>query len=346
MSTDLPSTRCSDCGRRYRPTPAEPHRCACGGPLELEDDLRVPEPLEAARDGLAAISATLPGPAPVDLGAGGTPAVEVSKLEATCKLEFCNPTGSFKDRGAALTAARARALGAASVREDSSGNAARALAAHGARADLDVRLFVPAALGGSTIEGLERTGASVVPVEGDRGAVEAACLDADDGWYASHAWRPEFYAGTATLAFELFDDERQAPESVVLPVGHGTLLLGLFRGFRTLRDAGRIDDLPRLIAAQPADGGSLVDDTPSGAHSLAMGVRIGAPARESQVRAAIDATDGRVVAVEPEAIRVAHADLLRTGLEACSTAAVAAAGRRQLPLTDPTVVLTGRERFD
>ncbi|MFP4590622.1 MAG: hypothetical protein ACLFM8_04055, partial [Halobacteriales archaeon] len=86
MSTEVPPTRCADCGRRYDATAAEPHRCECGGPLELAVDLGVPTELARAHRGLAAVADALVPPTPVDLGAGGTPLVEVDPLDATCKL--------------------------------------------------------------------------------------------------------------------------------------------------------------------------------------------------------------------------------------------------------------------
>ncbi|MFP4628486.1 MAG: pyridoxal-phosphate dependent enzyme, partial [Halobacteriales archaeon] len=201
--------------------------------------------------------------------------------------------------------------------------------------------YVPEAAGAATVASIERAGAEVVAVPGDRRAVTEACLADGEGWYASHAWRPEFYAGTATAAFELAAAGAD-PEAVVLPVGHGTLLLGLYRGYRALERAGQIGAIPRLVAGQPADGGSLLDASDGG--DLAPGVRVPAPAREAQVREAIVATGGEVVAVAPAAIERAHRDLHRLGLEACSTSAVALAARREVDVDDATVVLTGRDR--
>ncbi len=344
MPSEPPATVCARCDERYAPAATEPHRCSCGGPLEIDATLGVPEPLDRARDGLAAMASALPGATPVDLGAGGTPLIRVEEFRSRFKLEYGNPTGSFKDRGAAMTAARARDLGVDRLREDSSGNAARALAAHAASADLSVRLFVPAAAGPATISALERTGAEVVAIEGDRHAVEAACLQDEHGWYASHAWRPSFYAGTATLAFELVAQGTRPIRALVMPVGHGTLLLGVHRGFRALERAGAIDECPRLIAVQPADGGSLIEVDPPGTKPIAPGVRIAEPARRAQVEAAIDDSGGRVVPVEPATIERAHRDLHGQGFAVCSTSALALAGRRLIDAKHPVVVLTGRDR--
>lgn len=352
MSSEPPDTRCARCGRTYPASVSEPHRCECGGPLELVGARQPPAVDRGPITSVAAVAASLPIEQPVDLGAGGTPEIDLDGFDASAKLEFCNPTGSFKDRGAALTIARAVGLDAERVKEDSSGNAGLATAAHAARAGLEATIYVPAHAAGATLEGIRSTGARVVPIEGTRDDVATACVTADDGWYASHAWRPEFYAGTATLAWELVADrDGRAPDAVVLPVGHGTLLLGVYRGFRQLADAGAIDAVPALFAGQLAGDGSLLDGDAQVDCGLAPGIRITSPAREEQVRTAISASGGGVVDVDPEAVGPAHDRLNQSGLDVGSTAAVAAVARTKLAEDsrlpsgrDTIVVLTGRGR--
>lgn len=353
MSSEVVGTRCIECQRAYQPTPVEPHRCVCGGPLDLEGyPTQIPDVHSAVSTLWDYADALPPGPI-VDLGAGGTPTIEFEPIGATLKLEQCNPTGSFKDRGAAILASRAKALGVERLVDDSSGNAGRAIAAHAARAGIAATIYVPATVDRFTVEAIQATGSDVQPIDGDRTAVTRACLKADDGWYASHAWRPSFFAGTATFAWELIAEfGERPPEVLVCPVGHGTLLCGAFLGFRQLKQAGVIETIPRLVAAQPAWGGSLlaIEDTQPPA-DMAPGVRIDEPARAAQVREAIDATDGEVLAIDREAIETAHTQLLRAGIDACSTAALAPAGvtalRQANAIDEETVVvapITGRAR--
>ncbi len=351
MTSETPAVACADCGNRFDPSPNTPHRCDCGGPLELSTRPSSIPDLSDPVTSLASVSAHVAGDV-VDLGVGGTPLVHAADFDATFKLETCNPTGSFKDRGAATTIARARAVGASLVREDSSGNAGRAIAAHAARGGLSARIYVPAEIDAATRKAIASTGAEVVAIDGNRAAVASACEADDTGWYASHAWRPSFYAGTATLAWEVVADRNgSAPEAMVIPVGHGTLLLGVFRGFRRLHQAGAIQTIPRLHAAQLAGAGSLLpeadDDVPS---SVAPGVRVPRPARAKQVRAAIATTGGEVVGVSPASVSQTHDDLRRAGFACGSTAALGVAGRRHLlergqepAESDVTVPLTGHE---
>ncbi len=352
MRSDVPATWCHACGNTFEPTPEEPHRCHCAAPLELTE---VPEPPPTDAGPIGGISSIVehlpPGPL-IDLGAGGTPLVTIEEFGATCKLEGCNPTGSFKDRGAAVTIARAVAIGAAQIKEDSSGNAGLAIAAHGARAGLSADIYVPSTAAGSTVTAIKSTGANVVPIDGSRDAVASACVNADAGWYASHAWRPEFYEGTATLAYELVADlGGRPPPAVVLPVGHGTLLLGLYRGFDRLVQAGRIDTIPPLFAGQLRGAGSLLEGDATVEPTLAPGIRISRPARHDQVHAAIEASGGQVVPVAPEHVKTAQRRLQTRGFNVCTTASVALATLDTLrdedlieSATIPTIVLTGRAR--
>ena len=352
MPSEVPDTRCASCDRLFEAHRDEPHRCTCGGPLELRSPLRSPSTLEAPVSNLWAFSASFPPGQRIELGAGGTPLVDVPEYDASFKLETCNPTGSFKDRGAALTLSRASALGVEHLREDSSGNAGRAIATYAARAGIDAHIYVPSHADTSTVATIEATGANVIAVDGGRSAAATACQHAS-GWYASHAWRPEFYLGTATCAWELIADRHGCPpDALVLPVGHGTLLLGLYRGFKALLEGGTIERLPQLYAAQLAGAGSLTPPTDASVDpSIAPGVRIERPARQSQVRQAIDTSGGEVITVDPSDVTEGRRQLAAIGFDMCSTAALGVVARRallergKLPDTaDVIVPITGRSR--
>lgn len=183
----------------------------------------------------------------------------------------------------------------------------------------------------------------------------AACrdrLEAGDAWYASHAWHPAFLAGTATFALEVCAARGwRAPDAVVLPVGHGTLLLGAHRGFRALHKAGWIDRPPRLLGAQAAGYAPVVaalGGDGDGTNREADGLRIAAPARLGEVLDAIESTGGTAIAVDGEATREAADRLHCEGFLVEPTAAVAPAALPALralgdldPGDDVVVPLTG-----
>jgi L-threonine synthase (EC 4.2.3.1) len=195
----------------------------------------------------------------VTLGEGWTPLVAAPDRDASYKLEALFPTASFKDRGAAVTLSQAAAFGVDRVVEDSSGNAGAAIATYAARAGIDAEIFVPADAKPGKLAAIERSDATVRRVEGSRQDVTDACIatvEADTGenaWYASHAWQPSFLEGTATFAYEVAAQRDWAvPDAVVTPLGHGTLFLGAYLGFRRLHRAGWTDGVPRLYGAQAA----------------------------------------------------------------------------------------------
>jgi len=331
---------CRACGRSYGVTATAPWRCDCGHPLDYAAlSLSGDQPPDTDRDrGLWTFDSALPVDRRVTLGEGWTPLAEAPDWGATFKLEYLFPTGSFKDRGAAVMLSQAAALGVDRVLEDSSGNAGAAVATYAARAGIDAEIYVPADVKAGKLRAIERAGADVVRVEGDRQAVTDACLDAvdDAGWYASHAWNPAFFAGTATVAFEIATQrDWTAPDAVVTPLGHGTLFLGAYRGFRLLAEAGWIEAVPRLYGAQAAGVAPLVADrhgeaAAAGSNAAADGIQITEPARREQLRAAIEDSGGGAVAIDGATTRD-HLDRLhRSGFYTEPTCAVAPAALERL----------------
>ncbi|WP_338726840.1 threonine synthase [Haladaptatus sp. DJG-WS-42] len=329
---------CTSCNRTSDAGPDEPWRCVCGHALDFADrplpDRPAPDPTALdTRPGLWTFQEFLPMEPRVTLGEGWTPLVDASDWDAQFKLEYVFPTGSFKDRGATTTLSWAKQLGVETVIEDSSGNAGAAIATYAARAGIDAEIYVPADVKPAKRRAIKRAGATVVPIEGGRGAVTDACIEAverGEGWYASHAWNPAFFAGTQTVAFELAAQrDWDVPDAVVLPLGHGTLFLGAYRGFKALLDAGWTDEMPRLLGAQAAGFAPIAEELhgPSDAENdVADGIQIRDPARKAQLLAAIEATGGDAIAVEAPETEVELDRLHRAGFYVEPTCASATAG--------------------
>ncbi len=357
------SLACPDCGTVVD----DRWRCRCGAPLRFAAP---PTPstgpkASSALDTRAGLWAFAPflavGDDPCDrvtLGEGATPLVDAPEWDAAFKLEYVFPTGSFKDRGATTTLTRARELGVDRVVEDSSGNAGAAIATYAARAGIDAEVYVPADVKPAKLRAIRRAGATPVRIEGGRRAVTEACIDAVEGapdvaagtsdaaddpasgaWYASHAWNPAFFEGTATIAYEIAHQrDWSAPDAVVIPVGHGTLLLGAHWGFERLERAGWIDECPRLYAAQAAGIAPLVralhgpeEATPASDHNAAAdGIQIAEPVRLSALRTAVTETGGDALAVTEAAGDAALDRLHAAGFYTEPTCAVAPAALEML----------------
>jgi threonine synthase len=139
------------------------------------------------------------------------------------------------------------------------------------------------------------------------------------------------------------------PDAVVVPLGHGTLLLGAYRGFRALVETGWIDALPRLLAVQAAGYAPIAGDSGSETDDVADGIQVREPVRRAAIVDAIESTDGDAVAVPTDAIREAHDRLRASGFDVEPTAAAAVAGLRRYrdrgalgADADVVVPLTGR----
>lgn len=332
---------CHACGRTYEAGPDEPWRCSCGHALDFaERPLPEGGPDVDATEGLWTFAEFLPAEPLVTLGEGFTPLADAEGWDASFKLDYVLPSGSYKDRGATVMLSRAADIGVERVVEDSSGNAGAAVAQYAARAGIPAKIHVPADAKPSKLRAIERAGATLVQVSGSRADVTDACVEAveaGDAWYASHAWNPAFYAGTATFAYELAAQrDWSVPDAVVLPLGHGTLFLGAYRGFAALRDAGWTESVPRLLGVQAAGvapvAAALHDDAAAdpaeaeAVNAVADGIQIREPARFDQLLDAIEDCGGDAIAVGERETADALDRLHRGGFYCEPTSATAAAG--------------------
>lgn len=324
---------CSYCGHGAGPLD---WRCArCSGPIQIAN---LP-PFNAAairsREwSLWRYADMLPAERSASLGEGMTPLVPVKLPEGViwAKLEYLNPTGSYKDRGTAVLVNHLLAYQVGNVVEDSSGNAGASLAAYAGASGIHARIFVPA----SAPAGKKRLialNAELVEVDGPRSAPTAVCHEAArTAVYASHAWSPLFMAGQMTCAWEIWEQmERAVPDAVVCPVGHGGLFLGLARGFAALRDVGLIERLPRLYAVQSSacDPVARAWEThlneplaTAERDTIADGIIVNQPSRGREILAVIRDSGGMALRVDDAAVVDAQTALLKRGLLVEPTSAV------------------------
>jgi len=281
----------------------------------------------------------------VTLGEGATPLVPVEKY--LLKMEGISPTGSFKDRGAATAITAARAAGARTVIDDSSGNAGTAIAAYAAAAGLRARIFAPDDIVAAKARAIEVLGAELIKVSGPRSAVTAAAVAAaTDAYDAGHARDDAFLEGTKTIAYELFEVLGDQLHDVITPVGQGTVLIGMAMGFADLVASGRMERAPRLHGVQSDACAPLVRGASLGRPapvvrqaSIADGIRIPEPTRAERSYAAVRYSGGRWIAVPDEAIERAWRQAASQGLLMEPTSAAAIAGARVLNLPPGAVVI-------
>jgi threonine synthase len=332
---------CPNC-RRFYPIHAKIWRCECGSFLDLEFKPRFVIKKILERDvTLWRYREALPilrDENVLSMREGFTPLEEMdfNGHRGLLKIDYLFPTGSYKDRGATVLISKMKELGIKKIIEDSSGNAGSALAAYCARARIGCEIYVPHATSSGKLVQIQAYGATLRRVDGSREkTAQRAMAAASRICYASHCWNPFFLHGTKTFAFEIWEQMGwKAPDVLVIPVGHGTLLLGAYIGFKELKEAGMVQRIPKLVGVQSALCGPLYRAFKKGwretqpivkRETIAEGIAIANPVRGRQILEAIRETDGMVLAVTEKEIEVAMKEMGRKGhfIEPTSAATIA-----------------------
>ena len=268
----------------------------------------------------------------VSIGEGETPLLpfRVNDLDFLLKMESMQPTGSFKDRGAKRLINEIAPLGITDIALDSAGNAGASVAAYAAQAGIDCTVYVPDNASRDKIEQIEAYGAKTIKVMGGRmNACAAVKENLGESYYASHVYNPLFAEGMKTIAWEIYRQlDNNVPDYVFVPVGNGTLLLGLFLGFVEI---GR---LPHFAAVQSTKCSPLYEkfyDKPplDKGLTIADGIRVETPPHLSDMVRAIKDSDGAVIPVADPDILRAKKYLGGRGLYVEPTAAAPLAGALQ-----------------
>lgn len=323
---------CTRCGSRYEPVGQHQvcanHESGTGSlDVVLTEDVRNSESLQADTvRSLWDFEDLLPIPAsadPVTLGEGGTPHVPAPALserydvECSLKLEGGNPTGSIKDRGTAAVATWARDRGATGLACASTGNAAASLGAYATRAGLDCLVFVPADVPGAKAVQPLVAGAEVIAVEGSYGEAAALCrqVTSRSGWVTRSAGAtPAVRAGMGTIGYELVAQQPETPEWVVVPMGNGGAIAGLWSGLSALAAAGALDDPPQLLGVQ-AEGTTPIADAFEGeerfdtAETIADSIAVSEPDASEDACRSLSQSTGDVVVVSDDDIQTAQQEL-------------------------------------
>lgn len=348
---------CEDCGSTFSPAEPVTYCPECGGILSLRYDLGAvnreihKDKFSERKRNLSRYRELLPAKSEIEgLGAGFTPVVKSKALfdglglDLFFKLEFMNPTGSFKDRGIAVVVSRAIEWGFSSVADDSSGNAGASLAAYSARAGLDCRIYAPENASGNKLEQIKKYGAKLVSVPGSRENATRKIREEvsnDEVYYASHNFSPYFVGGMKTLGFEIAEAfDWNPPSQIVAPVGGGGLILGIYEGLKELLEMGWIDEVPKLYGVQSKACDPVAHAFAEGLSepeaieprsTIAEGVHIKNPPRGGEVLDAVRDTGGKVLTVTEERIKKFYRELPdKEGIFVEPTSAVPLAGIERL----------------
>jgi len=270
----------------------------------------------------------------ISLGEGDTPLVRSTTIERDLgcealyfKLESCNPTGSFKDRGMVVAVAKAMEEGAKAIMCASTGNTSASAAAYAGRYGLAVYVLVPDGkiARGKLAQGVVH-GAEIIAVAGNFDAAlnTAREITKKHAIALVNSVNPYRIEGQKTAAFEIVDALGDAPDVLALPVGNAGNITAYWKGFVEYHHQERTSRRPRMTGFQAAGAAPLVHGEPvAEPQTVATAIRIGNPASWKGAIGARDDSGGSIEAVTDDEILDAYGRLAREEGIFCEPASAA-----------------------
>jgi threonine synthase len=258
------------------------------------------------------------------LGEGDTPLVRCEALEKEIgcgelyfKLEGCNPTGSFKDRGMVVAVAKAVEAGSKAIMCASTGNTSASAAAFAAYCRLNAIIIVPK--GKIALGKLAQAiiyGAKIVTIDGnfDQALTIVRSLTQKHPVTLVNSVNPHRIEGQKTAAFEIVDALGEAPDYLFIPVGNAGNITAYWKGFVEYYQVGRSGNKPKIMGFQAEGAAPIVRGYAIEApETVASAIRIGNPASWQRAVTARDESGGIIDMVSDEEILSAQRLLATKG---------------------------------
>ena len=321
---------CTQCGAKTD-TATMNARCSCGGLFEIA---HAPQAWDAKLIDRSSWSIwryraffALEGEAwrRVSMGEGMTPTVEYEP-GVFFKMDYFMPTLSFKDRGAATLVAHMAEIGVKTCVQDSSGNAGNAVAAYCARAGIGCEIYVPEGTSPKKITMIEAHGAKAHVIKGTRDHCADVCRKRvfEDGvYYANHVYNPFFYEGMKAYINEVFEERGRLPSHIFVPLGNGTLFIGVVKALEHLAASGAIDAFPQVVALQSElcdpfcrhlEGSIEAASLDNPAPTIAEGIAIGKPMRAQEIVSMIKRHNIQLIRAPEDKLLATRAEIARRGI--------------------------------
>jgi len=262
--------KCLRCGKEY-PIFTKYNCSKCKGILDVEYDYEAMKKKEIGsrfavktNEGIWRFKDFLPvekKESIVTLREGDTPLFRSDRLGALMNLsnfylkdETRNPTGSFKDRPISCAISKAKEEGKNTVITSSSGNAGVAVASYAAKAAMKAVILVPSTTPRNKLLSIVCSGGILIKIKG----TTSDCFNLTRELSGKYEWanltstflNPFATEGDKTVAYELYLELGRAPDWIVVPVGAGPLLAGIYKGYKELKKLGLVDKLPAMTGVQ------------------------------------------------------------------------------------------------
>lgn len=251
------------------------------------------------------------------LGEGDTPLVRAPRLESLTgagelyfKLEGCNPTGSFKDRGMVVAMAKAIEDGSKTVMCASTGNTSASAAAYAASYGLKTIIIIPE--GKIALGKLAQAivhGANIVAIDGnfDQALEVVKVLTQKHPVTLVNSLNPYRIEGQKTAAFEIVDALGDAPDYLFIPVGNAGNITAYWKGFTEYSKLGKASCRPQMMGFQAEGAAPIVRGRPiEKPETVATAIRIGNPASWQKATQARDESGGLIDMVSDDEILTAY----------------------------------------
>lgn len=353
--------RCFDCGKTYARDEVRYLCLNCGEKLQPGEPLR--GVLEAVFDYtyiqlhfnvkdknpdwqlFSAVEREYYPPYPV----GNTPFFPAVRLaeawnysDLWIKYDGLNPSGSLKDRASFLVVAEANRLGEEKIVGASTGNAASALAAVAAAAGKEAIIFVPESAPIAKLVQIVQYGAKIMPVQGtydDACRLSLQYTQQHGGLNRNTAYHPLTIEGKKTVGLEIFaQNGYKVPDAILVPVGDGVIIRGVYKAFYDLFMAKITTKMPRLICIQAESSDAIHNYITRGIYqnaknpqTIADSISVTTPSNAHMAKHAVETTKGFSLVVKDEEILAAQTFLAsKTGIFAEPAAAATVAGLKTI----------------
>jgi threonine synthase len=224
-----------------------------------------------------------------------------------------NPTQSLKDRASVIACLKAIEKGKETISCSSTGNAASSLAGNAAKLGLKTVIFVPERAPIGKLIQLKAFGSDLIKVKGDYKAAFELSKEsiALYNWYNRNAAiNPHLVEGKKTVSLEIAEQlDFQPTDWVVVSVGDGCTIAGVYKGFYDLLNVGLINRIPKLLGVQSNGCAPFVTAYKNNAalqeteeNTIADSIAVGIPRNPIKAMNAVKNSKGVFISVEDSEI--------------------------------------------
>ena len=253
----------------------------------------------------------------ITLGEGDTPLVRSRTLEKELgcgelyfKLEGCNPTGSFKDRGMVVAVAKAVESGSSSIICASTGNTSASAAAFGARFGLKTIVIIPKGkIATGKLAQAIAYNAQIIAIDGNFDQALQIVRNLTEKYPITlvNSINPNRIEGQKTAAFEIVDALGDAPDYLFIPVGNAGNITAYWKGFVEYYRMSKTSHTPKMMGFQAAGAAPIVlGKIVKHPKTIATAIRIGNPASWQKAVAARNESGGTIDCVTDDEIMNAY----------------------------------------